>query len=163
MGPLDRDSIPERPGARLDATELDLGDRVDAEQGKQRSDQVIHIAKFDVGATLAHLGKQGEHPRCRGELDALEVGAIDNDLFVDLRGRDQTSEVGLALSAQRTEPWEVQMLYGVRRDRQAELVAQGHTMRVYVPYGVAWYPYLTRRLAERPANLTFFARALVRG
>jgi len=69
----------------------------------------------------------------------------------------------LRLARDRSEPWEFQMLYGVRRDRQAELVALGHEMRVYVPYGVAWYPYLTRRLAERPANVVFFARALVGG
>lgn len=61
----------------------------------------------------------------------------------------------------RSEPWEFQMLYGIRRDRQAELVAMGHEMRVYVPYGEAWYPYLTRRMAERPANLLFFMRALI--
>ena len=61
----------------------------------------------------------------------------------------------------RTGPWEFQMLYGVRRDRQRELAAAGHDMRVYVPYGEAWYPYLTRRMAERPANLAFFARALI--
>jgi len=69
----------------------------------------------------------------------------------------------LGWARDRSEPWEFQMLYGVRRDRQAELVALGHEMRVYVPYGVAWYPYLTRRLAERPANVVFFARALVGG
>jgi proline dehydrogenase len=69
----------------------------------------------------------------------------------------------LAMARERTAPWEFQMLFGVRRDRQAELVARGHQMRVYVPYGSAWYPYLTRRLAERPANLTFFARALIGG
>jgi proline dehydrogenase len=61
----------------------------------------------------------------------------------------------------RETPWEFQMLYGVRRDRQHELVDLGHDVRVYVPYGEAWYPYLTRRMAERPANLMFFARALV--
>ncbi|MEN8040128.1 MAG: proline dehydrogenase family protein [Actinomycetota bacterium] len=69
----------------------------------------------------------------------------------------------LAAAKDRMEPWEFQMLYGVRRDRQAELVAMGHEMRIYVPYGEAWYPYLTRRLAERPANLIFFARALISG
>ena len=63
----------------------------------------------------------------------------------------------------RTEPWEFQMLYGVRRDRQQELVDAGHAMRIYVPYGEAWYPYFSRRLAERPANVAFFLRALVRG
>ena len=55
------------------------------------------------------------------------------------------------------------MLYGVRRDLQRELVAGGSDVRVYVPYGEAWYPYLTRRMAERPANLVFFARALIGG
>lgn len=69
----------------------------------------------------------------------------------------------LASSKHRREPWEIQMLYGIRRDRQAELVAMGHEMRVYVPYGEAWYPYLTRRMAERPANVLFFVRALVGG
>ena len=53
------------------------------------------------------------------------------------------------------------MLYGVRRDRQVELAGLGHGMRVYVPYGEAWYPYLTRRMAERPANVAFFLRAMV--
>jgi proline dehydrogenase len=54
------------------------------------------------------------------------------------------------------------MLYGIRRDLQASLVAEGEPVRVYVPYGTEWYPYLTRRLAERPANLWFFASNLVR-
>lgn len=74
---------------------------------------------------------------------------------------DARIEPAVAASAERSEPWEFQMLYGVRRDRQIQLVAEGHDMRVYVPYGEAWYPYLTRRLAERPANLTFFVRALI--
>lgn len=74
---------------------------------------------------------------------------------------DARLEKILAAAEHRDEPWEFQMLYGVRRDRQAELVAMGHQMRVYLPYGEAWYPYLTRRMAERPANLFFFMRALV--
>jgi proline dehydrogenase len=57
---------------------------------------------------------------------------------------------------------EFQMLYGVRRDLQVRLAGQGHPVRVYIPYGTEWYPYLTRRLAERPANLWFFASNLVR-
>ena len=60
----------------------------------------------------------------------------------------------------RESPFEFQMLFGVRTDRQAELVNQGHPLRIYIPYGSEWYPYLTRRLAERPANLVFFARAV---
>jgi len=67
----------------------------------------------------------------------------------------------LEAATSRAEPWEFQMLYGVRRDRQRELARAGNDVRVYVPYGEAWYPYLTRRMAERPANLAFFARALI--
>ncbi len=55
---------------------------------------------------------------------------------------------------------EFQMLYGVRRDLQTELVRDGYRMRVYVPYGTEWYPYFMRRMAERPANLLFVLRAL---
>jgi proline dehydrogenase len=51
--------------------------------------------------------------------------------------------------------FEFQMLYGIRRDLQEKLVSQGYNMRIYVPYGSQWYPYLMRRLAERPANLLF--------
>ena len=51
--------------------------------------------------------------------------------------------------------FEFQMLYGVRRDLQDKLVREGHRMRVYVPFGTQWYPYLMRRLAERPANVAF--------
>jgi proline dehydrogenase len=58
--------------------------------------------------------------------------------------------------------YEMQMLYGIRRDLQARLVAEGHRVRIYVPFGVAWYPYFMRRLAERPANLYFVLRNLFR-
>jgi proline dehydrogenase len=57
--------------------------------------------------------------------------------------------------------FEHQMLYGIRSDEQRRLVAAGRTVRVYVPYGSDWYGYFTRRLAEKPANLLFFLRALV--
>ena len=53
------------------------------------------------------------------------------------------------------------MLYGVRREYQRQLVSNGLNMRIYLPYGSEWYPYLTRRMAERPANTIFFLRALV--
>jgi proline dehydrogenase len=59
--------------------------------------------------------------------------------------------------------FEIQMLYGVRRPLQEELARDGRRVRVYVPFGSAWYPYLMRRIAERPANLIFFLRSMVRG
>lgn len=58
--------------------------------------------------------------------------------------------------------YEFQMLYGVRRDLQRMLVSEGYGMRVYVPFGEAWYPYLMRRLAERPANMLFMLSAIAR-
>jgi proline dehydrogenase len=62
-----------------------------------------------------------------------------------------------------TERFEFQMLYGIRRDLQKKLVADGYRVRVYVPFGAAWYPYFMRRLAERPANVFFIARNFFRG
>ncbi len=69
--------------------------------------------------------------------------------FVDERGIDRHS-------------FEFQMLYGVRRDLQRELVARGYGVRVYVPFGTEWYPYFMRRLAERPANVLFLAKNFFR-
>jgi proline dehydrogenase len=60
------------------------------------------------------------------------------------------------------ERFEFQMLYGIRRDLQRRLVEGGHRLRLYVPYGDAWYPYFMRRLAERPANVLFLARNLLK-
>jgi len=60
------------------------------------------------------------------------------------------------------ERYEFQMLYGVRRDLQDRLVREGYRMRVYVPFGTQWYPYLMRRLAERPANLAFITGNIVK-
>lgn len=59
--------------------------------------------------------------------------------------------------------FEFQMLFGVRRDLQVKLVEEGYRVRVYVPYGEAWYPYFMRRLAERPANIWFVVKNLAKG
>lgn len=61
------------------------------------------------------------------------------------------------------EAFEFQMLYGVRRNLQEQLVRDGYNMRVYVPYGKHWYPYFMRRLAERPANVWFIMKNMFRG
>jgi proline dehydrogenase len=71
-------------------------------------------------------------------------------LLADQAGRERDS-------------FEFQMLYGVRRELQRRLLAEGYRLRVYVPFGAEWYPYLVRRIAERPANLRFFLETLVRG
>lgn len=68
----------------------------------------------------------------------------------------------LARAAGRSQgEYEFQMLYGIRSDEQRRLAASGETVRVYVPYGTDWWGYFIRRLAERPANLAFFARAVL--
>ena len=70
-------------------------------------------------------------------------------------------EIGATLAAgRRLDSWEYQMLYGIRPAEQRRLAAEGRTVRVYVPYGEEWYGYMMRRMAERPANLTFFLRSL---
>jgi len=73
----------------------------------------------------------------------------------------------IAIAAERAarhgrmpESWEYQMLYGIRPTEQRRLLELGHTVRIYVPFGKEWYGYLMRRLAERPANVSFFLRAV---
>jgi len=74
-------------------------------------------------------------------------------------------EATMAYAAERKigrDRFEFQMLYGIRRDLQRKLVGQGYRLRLYVPFGKAWYPYYMRRLAERPANVFFILRNLLR-
>jgi proline dehydrogenase len=85
----------------------------------------------------------------------VDVASHDRDLLDGIAGRIGEVEGGWSRV-------EFQMLYGVRRDLQRRYAAQGIPVRVYIPYGTEWYPYLTRRLAERPANLWFFASSVVR-
>ncbi|MEM4204639.1 MAG: proline dehydrogenase family protein, partial [Candidatus Methanomethylicaceae archaeon] len=59
--------------------------------------------------------------------------------------------------------FEFQMLYGIRRDLQLKLAQEGYRVRVYVSYGTHWYPYFMRRLAERPANVLFLVKNIIRG
>jgi len=70
-----------------------------------------------------------------------------------------------AFAAERaiaSDRYEYQMLYGIRRDLQARLLREGHTVRIYVPFGREWFPYFMRRLGERPANVGFVVRSLLR-
>ncbi|GHH48198.1 proline dehydrogenase family protein [Lentzea cavernae] len=64
-------------------------------------------------------------------------------------------------SARSKDSYEFQMLYGIRPEEQRRIAAEGNRMRVYLPYGDEWYGYFMRRLAERPANVAFFARSLL--
>jgi proline dehydrogenase len=97
------------------------------------------------------------YARCLGVLMAgpgFPMVATHDPRLVQLAG-DLITGLGRAPGS-----YEHQMLYGARPDEQRRLAAAGHTVRVYVPYGLEWYGYLMRRLAERPANVTWFLRAV---
>ncbi len=107
--------------------------------------EIAHTAKSDVDA--AYVTQLEELMTAEHTVPAIAT----HDLSLVNRAR--------ALAADRVGPFEFQMLYGVRTDLQRELVEEGFPLRVYLPFGSQWYPYLTRRLAERPSNALFFARA----
>jgi len=95
----------------------------------------------------------------------LFTTALERGHRIDVATHDPAMIAGVRARVDAIDGWsrvEFQMLYGVRRDLQVQLAAQGYPVRVYIPYGTEWYPYLTRRLAERPANLWFFFSNLVR-
>jgi proline dehydrogenase len=114
---------------------------------------------YDEPASVAFTSKQDvdlSYVRCMNALlagDGYPMFATHDPRLIDI--------VTARAQATGTTAFEFQMLYGIRPDEQRRLAAAGHTVRVYVPYGGQWYGYLMRRLAERPANLGFFARALV--
>ena len=116
---------------------------------------------YDEPPSVAFQGRadvDAAYARCLGVLmhgpGYPMVGSHDPQL-IDLARR-------LAAEYGRTpDSWEVQMLYGIRATEQRRLTADGVCVRAYVPYGVDWYGYFMRRLAERPANLRFFLRSLV--
>jgi proline dehydrogenase len=79
---------------------------------------------------------------------------------------EQMIDAARALATEFNRPpdaWEVQMLHGIRRDLQEQLVREGYRMRVYVTFGTEWVPYFMRRLAERPANLGFVLKSILKG
>jgi proline dehydrogenase len=89
------------------------------------------------------------------ESDYPAIATHDPAMIAATRAR--ATELGLA-----ADRFEFQMLYGVRRDLQAALAADGYRVRVYIPFGREWFPYFMRRLAERPANVAFVVKSLLR-
>jgi proline dehydrogenase len=83
------------------------------------------------------------------------IATHDQAIIADTRAHASERNIG-------RDRFEFQMLYGIRRDLQSELVAAGHRMRIYLPFGKQWFPYFMRRLGERPANVGFVLRALLR-
>ena len=90
---------------------------------------------------------------------------LEADAYPGVATHDpQMIERVAAVATERGVPpdrFEFQMLYGIRRDLQRQLLARGHRLRIYVPYGSEWYPYFMRRLAERPANVLFVLRSVL--
>ncbi len=97
---------------------------------------------------------------------ALEPQAMEREGFLAIGTHDQRLIAGTRTRVFRRrtagDRWEVQMLYGVRPRLQDQLLGDGYPVRIYFPYGRQWYPYFTRRLAERPANLWFALQQLLR-
>lgn len=106
--------------------------------------------KSEVDQSYLELAKSllvsGEYPAIATH-DGHIIKAVENFVAAQSIARDR---------------FEFQMLYGIRRELQRRLVREGYRLRLYVPFGEAWYPYFMRRLAERPANLLFFVRQLFR-
>ncbi len=110
-------------------------------------------ASFDRLANMlmdGSLAKGSPQARPDGRFPPPPALATHDERRIE-NARQYAQQIGLPHKA-----LEFQMLHGIRRDLQEQLVAQGYPVRVYVPYGTEWYPYFTRRLAERPANLWFF-------
>lgn len=110
---------------------------------------IAYPHKEDVDRAFVRLAERmlGERARATGVYLAV---ASHDDAMIEATQR-YALQHNIPSSA-----YEFQLLYGIRRDLQEGLVRQGYQVRIYVPYGTAWYPYFMRRLAERPANLWFF-------
>lgn len=131
--------------ARMNA----LGARVRLVKGAYKEPKVVaHQKKADVDAAY---GRMMERLLAEGTYPALATH--DPALIERAKQYARTHRIG-------TDRFEFQMLYGVRRDLQAALVAEGYRVRVYVPFGPQWFPYFMRRLGERPANVAFVLRSL---
>ena len=136
-------------------------------QDVQRANQLrcrVRICKgaYKEPATVAYPEKKdvdASYVRCMHALmlHGNYPGLATHDEAIITEAKRFAQEKGIA-----TDRYEFQMLYGVRRDLQERLVRDGYRMRVYVPFGTQWYPYLMRRLAERPANLAFITGSVVR-
>jgi proline dehydrogenase len=112
------------------------------------------LTKILIDATVA---KENNFLSADGRTPPFTAIASHDDKRIDF-AKKHAEKIGLPKTA-----IEFQMLYGIRRDLQEQLVKEGYPVRVYVPFGTQWYPYFMRRLAERPANIWFFVSNYFRG
>jgi proline dehydrogenase len=126
--------------------------------------EVAFPKKSDVDANYDLLGERlmdcsleaGSEVSRDGKTPPIPALATHDELRIQ-HAKAYHKKIGLSKSG-----LEFQFLYGIRRDIQEQLAAEGYPVRIYVPYGTEWYPYFMRRLAERPANLWFFISNLLR-
>ncbi|HEX4947442.1 MAG TPA: proline dehydrogenase family protein [Blastocatellia bacterium] len=131
---------------------LALGSRVRLCKGAYKEDEEVAFPlKSDVDANFVKL------------MQRLLVSGLYHGIATHDEAMIAATKAFAAQAQIAPDAFEFQMLYGVRRDLQVKLVADGYRVRVYVPYGGAWYPYFMRRLAERPANLWFVLKNLIKG
>lgn len=117
--------------------------------------EVAFPHKPDVDANYLNLSRLLLSPAARAKGVYPAFATHDPNMIDDIKRYVQVNHIP-------SDAFEFQMLYGIRRDLQEELVKEGYRVRVYVPYGTAWYPYFVRRLAERPANMWFFISNFLR-
>jgi proline dehydrogenase len=117
---------------------------------------IAFAEKADTDANMMRLVHMMVSEQARKNGVYLAVASHDEAIIAATNEYAQRQGVG-------KQEYEFQLLYGIRRDLQEQLVAQGYRVRIYVPYGTAWYPYFMRRLAERPANLWFFVSNFFKG
>ncbi len=130
---------------------IDLGARVRLVKGAYKESPAVAIqAKQDVDAAFIRLMQllldEGTYPA---------IATHDEGIIATTCNYARTRNIA-------RDRFEFQMLYGIRRDLQTSLVADGHRMRIYLPFGRQWFPYFMRRLGERPANVGFVLRAILR-
>ena len=112
-------------------------------------------SKSDVDANYVCLMKRLASPREDGATVFCGMATHDEAIINAMCALVESGAI-------EKQAFEFQMLYGIRRDLQRRLVSQGYGVRVYVPFGTEWYPYFMRRLAERPANIFFLAKNLLK-
>lgn len=133
-------------------TMVDLGARVRLVKGAYLEPATVaYQDKRDVDAAYIRQAR-----KLLREAHYPAIATHDERIILELNGFVEDMKIDKAR-------FEYQMLYGIRRDLQDRLLKEGYNVRVYVPFGEAWYPYFTRRLAERPANAFFILKSLFKG